>query len=852
MATRAELLKRGYSEVYAVDIEGIPYLFAERIPDRVDSSSAATLATNYISVVDALVFEQGDSFSIEADRKTGVARGKALDIRLSYEAMQDAGSIAAVLFKRPGKIAELTADLAYDGTTLTVDDSSAFATDELIYVGRELMKITSVPDATSIAVTRGLCGNVYSFNKLSPTYAQINDVPRCWRGRFVTLRAIMVAPDGKMLSSTWMTGTHTRIIWRGYISEQPVAGKTTINLRALPLCRLPAQDIGHDIKAALFNWDETPESIANIPVLITPTSGVVFHFEHSGGGASNTIESYLLTSASDAVRYLGTVCGSFSDSLAVEVDTAIGVGIGKNQVTGEILVIESGSAIYRLKILLDWDTYSTGQENYIDVPGTGPYFFKSGRYYGKFTGVGQYGHWQCDIPIDLSFEVGSWLPVVQNEGDSWQDLTIPSTGFGLIESDATVEIIEWSDRIIAATSSAGSVELGAVIMLQIKHRGMNATGRADLKTATEMSFLSGKAGDFKTVALTILESSGTGERGTFDTLALAQGYGIPSGSINESSFGSIWQNLLIQGVSDGRATLEDLAGGYLVLNRKCMVQRLTTAGDTELACVDVSPAMSVGTGIEISTDKAMLEGVEIPSPTPGPNEVVIDTSGIEEGAKVIVQALPRIQAEGPNGWSIKAPSIPHDIATMLAVNVIAYSDGTSLAKIPVAPWVVDGIQPGDVVNVTIRHPGIYDWTTAALGVPSLIGRVMGYELDLFSGVQNVVVMVGAGGSSPARFLCPSATVQSVGGGSSDELTLATGEGEYFDDGDFIILYDVGKASDGDIATVRIGTVSGDVLTLAASAPAFVGADTRVTYPASGSASSVQDDFMYRNTGYRWS
>ena len=91
-----DCLKRGCHVVYALEVEGIPYLFIEKALKRVtaesDVSSPGFIDSYGGAVVEGLIVD-GQKVNDEIDREKGVARSRALNFRLAYEPLEDAGVI---------------------------------------------------------------------------------------------------------------------------------------------------------------------------------------------------------------------------------------------------------------------------------------------------------------------------------------------------------------------------------------------------------------------------------------------------------------------------------------------------------------------------------------------------------------------------------------------------------------------------------------------------------------------------------------------------------------------------------------------------------------------------------------
>ena len=174
MATAwGDMLKRGCDIAWVLRVEGITTLFTERAIRRSDSASAVTLPSGYAAACPALLVSDGDSVSVELDRKEGVARGDAWEIVLAWNALEDSG-ILDDLFARPSVGSNLAAVpdggsdsvLEYNGTTIVVDDTTGLSNGQTVWLGKEAITIGAV-DGDGVSLSR------------SATTARSRTGPRC-------------------------------------------------------------------------------------------------------------------------------------------------------------------------------------------------------------------------------------------------------------------------------------------------------------------------------------------------------------------------------------------------------------------------------------------------------------------------------------------------------------------------------------------------------------------------------------------------------------------------------------------------------------------------------------------------
>ena len=500
------------------------------------------------------------------------------------------------------------------------------------------------------------------------------------------------------------------------------------------------------------------------------------------------------------------------------------------------------------EIMLQGTTFVTGAEYWVNVPGDGPYFLQQGKIHSKPSGY-TVGTLKFEIPVRYQPTPGAWLSVLQTEGEAWNDLTIPATGFGLVENDVGTEVIAWDSKI---TSSDAIYQGGTegVTMLRISARAIHGSADLDLAAGGDLTIMSGASGTVSTVLQTMITSSGTGTRGAKDSLSMAMGYGINASLLESDSLKDPKLNTdTIEGVSNGRASVESLIGGWMVLNRRAFTQVNSSGGDCLLSIVKTTvPSVLSTTTKHIDPEDVLLTGVEAPEVLDGSNEVKVDLSGIQEGDTVITQDLPRIQAEGPRSRELAAPGMDTEKASWLSATIISQSDGLAVVSLQIAPWIAD-IQPGTPVNLRIAHPAIYDFQTGTRGGDSVQGRVLGWSYDIETGHQQITILL-AGNVKPLRLLCPSAYVTGSAADTATTLNITAAATAFFREGEKVHVYNPGS---GDLVELTIDAVNATSLDFTAQVgfATSVALRSLVTYCDEADASTTQDDYAFVNVTTTW-
>jgi hypothetical protein len=224
--------------------------------------------------------------------------------------------------------------------------------------------------------------------------------------------------------------------------------------------------------------------------------------------------------------------------------------------------------------------------------------------------------------------------------------------------------------------------------------------------------------------------------------------------------------------------------------------------------------------------------------------VIIDTTaGPYESAQYTFNAVGRIQSEGVYTATLSVPGGRAALLSAAVLSIMARGKGQSIISFAVAPWV--DIQVGDPVSVTVAHPLLYDWADGTRQPSNIPGRCVGWTFNLKTGEQGLTILLD-GLLAPAYWLCPVEIVASVSG---NDVTV--GDGVWWQSGETVRFYNRGEeGSESD--DLLVDTVSGNVLTLNASPPAWLAAGTRVTHPLYSSASTDQQGpFMFVRSDKSW-
>mgnify|MGYP003112299614 CR=1 FL=1 len=892
-STFSTLIKRGYGAIYAVRIEGIPYTFHEGpTPYRVDAESFPSAGTGYTSSASFMVLKDM-TIDQEIDRHSSIARGKALTINLAWSVMESE-DILDKLFRRPAYHTTLTADVGAEDTTINVASTADFPSSGTFYIGRELIKYTSKTSNTFVVDTseggsnpgRGYLGYKYRFRKDDPgSHGMITPTPLSWKGRFVTIYEHLVSPQGRILDSTFCTGQYQRELWKGYINAPPVPNAFGMTLSAFPLVRLAGQELGSTLQAKTIgmnpeNVSLTTEELLDYPVYVNegatmtwtlykqadtslnPTADIKV-FPEIETGATEADWPKIPPGAMTIRTYLQAMC----DGIMATLPAGSGDLPAYNLYSMSVLEQgEKGQVVIGMEIgPTDMSGGGTWYWSVEVTPNSGCYWFFGGENILSLSEVvltspedADYGVAIMPIAFDIGLTLPTHIAVKDIEGNSAIDFTINSTGLGVITAGDNSEVIEWDAKY---TQDYKGTSFSPWALLSIKQQMVGAQYStvsqlpADLNEDGTLDVVAGVVASLDVAALTLLQSSGTeGLRGTYDTLGLGFGLGIPEEWTDlNGTGGSLITGETLPILAIGRSSWGQLFSGWYAISGVCLVQRLDeTDGVIKLMKVHTSPAEVISTdgktflGVQLAKEDVVVGGTQVPKLVVAPNQIVVDTTaGPYESADYTYNAVGRIQSEGATSVSLAIPGGRPDIVAPAILSIMSRGLGQSIIQFKVAPWVE--AQLGDPVSVTVGHPVLFDWSDGTRQPSNLPGRVVGTSYKMKSGEKTLTILLD-GLLEPGFWLCPSTKVVSVSG---DDVTVT--DGSWFRSGETVRFYREGNEASQDVSIVAT-TVSGNVLSLASTPPGWINTSPKayVTYPTYTSGSSSQTAaFMYDKSDKKW-
>lgn len=850
LSTIDELIRAGWGYVLVARIEGIHWLFAEHLPKRATAATPVGVPSGFDGVCPALVIPADVSLTQEIDRETGVARGDAFPITLAWDALEDDGLLVE-LFRRPTLKVRITEDLDHDETSWDVETTAGVGAAQRLHIGREQLRVDAVVDADTLTVTRGVLGFRYDYRADSPSsFSFVTDVPEVWIGRFVTLYRHVLTPEGRMLDATWTEGDYCDVVWRGFIDSQPRRRRVGMYMRALPLFRLLGKPLGYKVGLRVVTPDpEDAYSFGTIPIVAGPTAQIRIRGSYSGP-SSGTFDFLVPSDGTISTESVMSIQG-WTMLVRTDLDALVSAEPWASSWDVEVGVIATVQDFHvttpgQLIVKIPYDASFTITSSLLTVQSERTYWLTPTEIEGDTRlGPDPIVNWnKTNRPlVGTAYPAGSWLPVEQTSGQGYQDLEIPASGAAMVEVEAAKELIRWTELLPFTNAPLGT----AIKLLRIAERQVAGTQRVDLVVGAKLTLVSGADGTPAACLLTMLESSGTGDRGTYDTLGLALGLGIPDDYIDEAGILAAASELgesTIAAYVDGRTSVEDLLGGWLALLGLCLVQRTIADGSYRLTLVQAEPGPLSGDYETIDVEDVELYGIDDPEAIDEVYEVSVERSGpASDVPDVVVRDVPAIQAGAAREVQFSAPGAGETMAQHLGASRIATGLGADVGAMPVAPWLA--LEVGDLAADETAHPAGYDWSTGTRAPARVPCRVVGTRWWPYDG-RRAIVLLQAGILGEGFYFAPGLTIASF---TTTTITVHEDPAELFSpDGDPITVrvYDPGYEA---TRSVEIDvTVSGYVITLVSGTlDAWVDTGCEITLAdlGAGNHADVEDHYLFQ-------
>lgn len=855
------LLKSGYSEVYADVYDGIPFIFASRPMWTTRGVEAAHNNADDVQMSYALVIPEGDHHEQVCNRVEGLASGRALDMIFGRQQLAsetfDGETLGAVLFRRPSLSQQLQVAVSDpNADEFIVDDATEWPASGYFYIGRECVKYAAREEMTDGSgrwafrgCERGVAGMPhYHTASASSAYSRVTDVPVYWRGRLVTRYAHLVSPEGRFLGSRWCElGEFCRQEWRGYVRDTPRPTAAGMVITCLPIIRIADQEFGAEVSGKLARNTQD-----GMPFIVSEPGDQIL-MSHSSVGTSIAAPNAPLTT-NNGIFAVSTWGGIVANHFAAYFDEVQATITNRRYLSLRVrevnaVVLEGPQTVVEAKAWFLGEGPIAGAR--VSPNGTdGGYVFHIPFSWGDHAGGGE----------------GSWIVVRLDPDVDFQDAEIASGGFLALDIDGHIEVASYDQYKRSSDSTLKA--------FRIKARNLLGTQSIDESTSTSDNYwnpwlndtsvrvLTGATGDWAVCLRTLMTSSGTGDRGDYDTLAYGFGLGLPDDWITvpvpgSADFAAIDRGVdaetgdvgAVTAVTVGKTSVKNMLCGVQALNRRCLVQRRQTDGSIAIDVVSTDVVDYVEQADEIGEDDILLDGVETPEMMEAPNHVrVVRSDLLVERVPQITRDPARAQAEGVRSAEIKAPGVSGIDVLAKSAELMALSDGQSSVRVRLPPWT--DVEIGKLVVFTVGHPAIWDWESGQFGVSSIMARVVGLQRYFWDQVQVATFLL-AGHARERCFLCPSALVTQAVSGTVYRVEKGGAVG--FAAGYEVRLYEIGNEdADSGEATIDsiVEGVDYDTFTLD-SDPSVDGAELCFTYATYSACTSAQQRLMFTVASRAW-
>jgi hypothetical protein len=758
----------------------------------------------------ALRVRESDAISSELDRVAGLARGRSVDFVLALDVL---AANSVTLFRQPTLRAKLTADLDGTSTTVTVDSTTGWDTKGSFYLGRERIDYDGTTATQFQNCVRAVAGWAhYHPSSTASGYRFATDTPLYWRGRLVTLYEHLVGPDGRALAATANTvGSYCRELWKGYIDAQPQVDGRQMLLRALPVHRLLAQELGGTAKGQVvfgpigYGPEFPPSPLGKYPVYVTETDRLFIANDLTGDFRFEPSTQYLQKKVMPLAEWLK----------AVATDVLVGTP-SLDLLSCVSRVRDWQTELIQLRLSFDVDSVDPDAQP-IRIE---PFAWFVGASYLDTVFVNRDNRPNADFTLyfDPNNGANPWL-IVQKEFEAdGEPAAWPASGYVVLESDTGNEIAAFD-----AVDESWDPD-GLFIAVRLSQRALMGSTQVDpWVTQCRITVIPGMRGTLSEIIRAIATTSGTGERGVYDTLGYGLGLALPDVWLDLNRFPLNGQ--YVDGMSDDKASLEKVAGGWLALLGYCLTQRQGADGYVRIEAVPTTLDTPGDATVVLARD-VLVGGTEAQRLFETPNVVRIEDSLRDQRTVSVVRDVPRQQAEGARAVTIIAPAINTASALVYGAKMLAMSDGQIVVTLPVRAGL--NLHVGDPCRLELEHPAIWDWVTGEVSA-NTAARVIGEHESLGDGSRKLTFLV-AGQQRRPRVLCPAARVTGWLSSTVVQVDNTTG----FASGQKVRVYRRGNDTtleDRIIASVNSSTV----LTLT------VGA-TSATFPADGDSWLTYDTY----------
>lgn len=868
MANFFDRLRSGWQVVWCIEVEGIPVLWTER-------GTGWTLPSRLSYLAADLVIDKSAEVGSLADRSTGLGAGLPLNFRLKDS------TLSRYFSRSPTLTTALSAAITATETPIPVDDTTGFDAAGVAWVGTEAFSYTGKTATSFTGCTRGVYGSRNLIHGVGCT-SLVTDLPRYYRGRLVTLSAVLVTPDGTP-DATIDYEADAKIVWRGWCNQGPRRVAGGFEFAALALDRLlarPTATLGSGKVTGIGNLISVQPSfqfrlvwkaynaantlIRNYDIQVNPFAALAAGTKVTTAEAHEAIQTAwaaALAATTDQVGAAVTADTHFYEALTIYKTTngfklqgfeftenevkAGSWGINATCKADAAIVKFTWSATVGNKTTIPWGFPSEGLTVY-PAPSLAA---------GQIVGLAWFHGGDPQAPgIDVAPQAATGLSVTLDDPTA----VVPAAGYVVANKS--------SYSYTAATYLADSVHL----------TGMSAP---QALMGQDVEFRSGATGTYADLLRKMIASGGGDS--TYDTLGAGQGYAVPAigtrwdSYTDEDSFDLLASGPLVSLGSAGIAghggeSLQDQFGGALALAQRAVVMReegQTVNDACRLGLISTEPS---GSGYSetisnvdlVSSDESPITILEQAEVLTSIRATFLPSPGQDKPLVVNVFDGVEIAAIGGESLEVKLPSVGDkktapEAVTAWATSLLAAARTLQAVDLRLPPW--KNVVLGGLVRLDLNHPDLWNavaGTTRYQGV----GRVIGFRRSLLDASVTATILLGNGQSGS---LCPSVPVTSWTGAAATPATITVDQvaaAMLLDATSPVVLQHTrpgfnAETSGGTVTcTVNVdgdGYATGVLTTSATALTLDLDAYSELTFPTLAGGSDYQDTFSHVDDSSKW-
>ena len=744
--TLAATVPYGCSLWYFLQVDGCDTIFCEL-------AEGATAPSGY-SLDPSLTIEGAPKIGSVVDPKTMI--GSAYDLAFG---LRDTAAVRALL-SFPS-LTTVTSEPYLGSAALAVQDTTGWPASGTLHLGTTAITYTAISSGQFTGLNPGVYQDHY---RRYPVGAVVSSSPRYWVGRRVRLYAVVLDPMGYW----WASGnvlSDAALLWTGYLTAHPERQATSWTLTARSYERRLTEPFATAAEGKA-RWDLSDD--ANVRV--SPECVIQFRFYRKYSDVDGDPVSDLLDTVAIqpwAAVTSSSIPGSLARSLVRDAWNASthSAYIGDMEWSPTILPGTGGfGRRYTLRVNLE--SFGTGVALsghavgiIVEIHG-GPCFLlpsNNFRFILPWTDTG--------LHHDVSIGQAT-LTVTVTDSDP---ADLPTSGYVKLSGDDQDATYRYDNLVIDDAE-------GSVVRLDLSRDtpapliALAALEDADELPSPDVTFLWMSDGTFPVAMQTMLQSSGDGDRGTYDTLPAGAGYGLDG--VDEASFSAVFdgafRGLGASVVADIDTSFAELFSGLMQLSRRGITTAPTADGGIGLVAVNLgAPDTAVPVVTITDDDLAWVSGSGVnpirtvtSSLPPSRVEATPVMADQDRAAPVIVRSSEAAEW-GSGALAVKIPGVA---TSRLIGPVYAWSRGLFAGaetqqrlELDVTPDVSPAI--GSVVRLVTTDPAVWDYATGTPGYDGL-ARVWGSQFNLETGLRTLTVETYGEGVAP---LSPSALIDTYDG-----------------------------------------------------------------------------------------